>query len=114
MSSPCTGTTARFAACLLLVLVLLAGPVWSQSSAGSVRGTVTDSSAAVIPNVPISLVNTATGVELTTVSNAAGIYVYPSVVPGPYKLRASFAGMKPFEATLTVQTQVSATINIVL
>jgi hypothetical protein len=60
------------------------------------------------------LTNTATSGELRTVSNEAGIYVFPTVLPGPYKLAASSAGLKPFDASLTVQTQVSATVEIVL
>jgi len=98
----------------VLLLALLAAPAWPQSSNGSVRGTVQDPTSAVIPNVSVALTNTATGVALKTVSNEVGIYVFPSVLPGPYKLEAESAGMKKFEATLTVQTQQSATIDITL
>ena len=96
----------------LVVLALAAAPAWSQSSNGSVRGIVQDPTSAVIPNVTVVLTNTATGVELKTVSNGAGIYVFPSVVPGPYKITAEFAGMNKFEATLQVQTQGSASVTI--
>jgi len=96
----------------LLVLVLLAVPAWAQSSNGSVRGAVQDVSKAVIPNVTVVLANTATGVELKTVSNEAGLYVFPSVVPGPYKITAESAGMNKFEAIVQVQTQQSATVEI--
>ena len=98
----------------LLLLALLAAPAWPQFVHGSVRGTVQDPTTAVIPNVSVVLTNTATGVELKTVSNEVGIYVFPSVLPGPYKLEAQSAGMKKFEATLVVQTQQSATIDITL
>ena len=91
----------------------MAAPAWSQSSNGSVRGIVQDPTSAVIPNVTVVLTNTATGVELKTVSNGAGIYAFPSVVPGPYKIAAEFAGMSKFEATLQVQTQGSATVAII-
>ena len=37
-----------------------------------------------------------------------------SVVPGPYKLEAEFSGMRKFEASVTVQVQQSATIDITL
>ena len=97
---------------VLVILALAAAPAWSQSSNGSVRGIVQDPTSAVIPNVTVVLTNTATGVELKTVSNGAGIYVFPSVVPGPYKITAEFAGMNKFEATLQVQTQGSASVTI--
>ena len=96
----------------LIVLALTAAPAWSQSSNGSVRGIVQDPTSAVIPNVTVVLTNTATGVELKTVSNGAGLYVFPSVIPGPYKITADSAGMNKFEATLQVQTQGSATVDI--
>lgn len=92
----------------------MALPAWPQSSQGSVRGTVQDQSQAVVPGVTVVLTNTATGVELRATSNEAGIYVFPSVVPGPYKIEAEFAGMDKFEASFTVRTQVSANIDVVL
>ena len=58
------------------------------------------------------LTNTATGVELKTVSNGVGIYVFPSVIPGPYKVVADFAGMNQFDATVVVDTQRSANVDI--
>src|SRR5436309_2202594 len=93
------------------LVVLPASP---QSSNGSVRGTVEDSSKAVIPDVPVALTNTATGVELKTRGNEAGIFVFPSVLPGSYKLEAESAGMRKFEATLEVHPQQSANIDITL
>jgi len=95
-------------------LLFTAAPAWTQSSNGSVRGTVQDTSQAIIPNVTVLLTNTATRVELKTTSNSAGLYVFPSVLPGPYSLEAGFAGMKKFEANVTVQVQQSATIDITL
>ena len=80
----------------LIVLALLATPAWPQSSNGSVRGIVQDPTTAVIPTVTVVLTNTATGVELKTKSNGVGLYVFPSVIPGPYKLVAEFAGMNRF------------------
>src|SRR5689334_23134618 len=100
----------------ILAIMLLLGTVaaWCQSSNGSVRGTVEDQTKAVIPAVPVVLTNTATGVELKTVSNEAGIFVIPAVLPGAYKISADFSGMARFEAAIEVQTQQSATISIVL
>jgi hypothetical protein len=96
----------------LIVSVLAVNPAWSQSSNGSVRGIVQDPTSAVIPNVTVVLTNTATGVELRTVSNGGGIYVFPSVIPGPYKVVAESPGMNKFDATVAVETQKSATVDI--
>jgi hypothetical protein len=98
----------------LLLLSVLSVPAWPQSGGGSVRGTARDASQAVIPNVNVVLTNVATGVELRTTSNQVGIFVFPSATPGSYKLEAEFAGMSKYEATVTVQTQQSTTVDIVL
>jgi hypothetical protein len=105
---------ARRLAVAFIVLALLAAPAWPQASVGSVRGTVHDATKAVIPGVSVVLTNTVTGVQLKTVTNEVGIYVFPSVVPGPYKIEAESEGMKKFEATVTVQTQRSANIDVIL
>src|SRR2546423_511084 len=101
-----------FARVTVATLMLLSVPAWPQSSNGSVRGTVQDTSQAVMPGISVLLTNTATGVELKTTSNQSGLYVFPSVLPGPYKLEADAAGMRKFEAAITVQVQQSATIDI--
>ena len=84
-------------------------PAWPQSSTGSVRGTVQDQTGAVIPNVTVVLTNTATGVETRALATRLVFYVFPAVVPGPYKIAAESAGMKKFDATYDVQTQQSST-----
>ena len=40
--------------------------------------------------------------------------MFPAVAPGTYKVAAEFAGMAKFEATVEVQTQQSATLDITL
>jgi Carboxypeptidase regulatory-like domain len=95
-------------------MLFLAATSWTQSSNGSVRGTVQDPTGSIIPNVIVQATNTATGVELKTKSNDSGIYVLPSVLPGPYRLEAEFAGMKKFEANVTVQVSQSTTVDISL
>jgi hypothetical protein len=98
----------------VFLLALLVTPAFPQSSNGSARGTIRDTTNAIIPGVSVLLTNTVTGVELKTVSNDAGLYVFPSVVPGPYRIEASFSGMKTFEASVTIQTQRSANVDITL
>jgi hypothetical protein len=86
---------------------------WPQSSNGSVRGIVQDPTTAVIPNVTVVITNTGTGVELKTVSNSVGLYVFPSLIPGSYQITAESAGMNKFDVTVVVETQKSSTVDIV-
>jgi hypothetical protein len=99
---------------VLALVALMAVPAWPQSSTSTVRGTVRDQSQAVIPQAAVTLTNTATNFARTTETNGAGQYVFPGITPGPYKIGASFAGMQPFEGTLTVQVQQDAVIDMAL
>jgi hypothetical protein len=98
----------------LLLIVLFAAPSMPQSSNGSVRGTVQDQTKAVIPGASVTLTNTATNAEFRSTTNQAGLFVFPAVPAGPYKLGSSFAGMQKFEGVLTVRVQSSETVDIVL
>jgi len=100
--------------CLTLFVLLAAWPAWSQASNSTVRGIVRDQSNAVIPGATVTLVSTRTNISRTVVSNEAGVYVFPGVNPGPYRLTVDAAGMQRFEGTLTVQVQEDATVDAVL
>jgi hypothetical protein len=99
---------------VLGLVALLAGPVWSQSSTGSVRGVVADQTKAVIVNASVVLTNTETNIESRTVTNNVGIYVFPAVVTGPYRLTVEAPNMQKFEGTLIVQTQLSSVVDVEL
>src|SRR5260370_10515721 len=98
----------------LILLTLLAAPAWPQSSNGRLRGVIQDQAKAVVPNAAVTALDQATGVEARTVTNDAGLYVFPALVPGTYKITANHPGMAKFEATALVQSQQSTTIDIVL
>ena len=100
---------------LLLVLFLLgAGTVWPQAGVSSVRGVVRDQTQAVVPGATVTLTNTATNVARNTTTNEVGIYVFPAVVPGPYRITMEAAGFQKFEGTLTVMVQQDVTVDGVL
>src|SRR3974390_1522861 len=79
-----------------LVLLLLAVGTrvgFAQAiNAGDIRGTVTDSTGALIPGVTVSVLNVDTGVTKDFVTNQAGIYDTSSIVAGHYKLTFSKQG----------------------
>src|SRR5258707_432179 len=92
----------------LLAFSFLSLPALPQASNSTVRGAVVDSQSAVIPGAKVTLVNTATNVSRESLTNGAGLYVFPGVTPGPYRVKVDFSGMQPFEGTLTVQVQQDA------
>ncbi len=98
----------------LLLIALLALPAWPQASTGGVSGTVRDLTEAVVPSVTVTLVNTATGGASRTVTNEVGLYTFPGVVPGPYRLTIAHEGFERFEVTLTVHVGENLAIDPLL
>lgn len=79
----------------VLTLVLLTfGSVTSraQTITGSVNGTVTDPSGAVVPNAKVSATNTDTGIVTATTTNNEGIYNIRFLQIGNYKVTIEAAG----------------------
>src|SRR5258705_10535592 len=104
----------RFRILGLLLTFLIVPAAWPQGGNSTVRGSVRDQAQAVIPSATVTLTNINTNVVRTTQSNEAGIYVFPGVFPGSYRLVGEFAGMQKFEGALTVQTSTDASVDIVL
>ena len=87
---------------LLLSVLLLIAPgtgMFGQAGAtGTILGTITDSSGAVMPNVKVTVTNTATNANYTTVSGSSGDYTVPELKPGAYTVSATASG---FQTSLT-------------
>ncbi|MDQ2842464.1 MAG: carboxypeptidase-like regulatory domain-containing protein, partial [Acidobacteriota bacterium] len=97
--------------------ILGLGSARAQSTnSGDIRGTVTDSTGALLPGVTVTITNNNTGVTKTLVTNSAGLYDTSSIVVGNYKLSFEHAGFERFERssiTLEVGTStVNAALNI--
>ncbi|HET9219284.1 MAG TPA: carboxypeptidase-like regulatory domain-containing protein, partial [Terriglobia bacterium] len=79
---------------VLVFILALGGTAAAQSGNATVSGTVTDSSSALIPGVSIKATNTQTSVLSATVSNEAGVYSFPSLQPGVYRVSAELPGFQ--------------------
>lgn len=89
--------------------------LWAQSGDSVVDGTIEDPSAAVVPDCDVRLVNVATGSVLTTRSNDAGLYIFPSVTAGSYMLTVAKQGFKSYTLSdFRVTVGQHATQNVVL
>ena len=70
-----------------LVGFLLSVPLsWAQTGQGTVTGTVTDLSQAIVPKATVTLTNVATGVTSKGQSSDVGIYYFGAVPIGSYKI----------------------------
>ncbi|MBI2686358.1 MAG: carboxypeptidase regulatory-like domain-containing protein [Acidobacteria bacterium] len=88
---------------VLAGFVLLPVPLRAQSGAGSIQGTIQDATGAAVPACNVHVVNQKTGVTNDTTSNEIGFYSVPGLFAGSYTITFSAAGMKKYEANLTLQ-----------
>ena len=85
---------------LLVVFILLATTLLvGQTFRGTILGTVTDPSGAVVAGATVKIRNLGTGLERTTVTSADGSYSVPELPIGSYSVTVSQAGFKTFVAT---------------
>lgn len=106
-----TGTFLLTARNLAFASLLFTMPIAAQTGLGVVRGTVQDSSKAIIPNVKVTLTNTATGVMQQSQTNVDGIYYFGSVQIGPYSLSVEAQGFKRWEGTFAVEAGQTVVID---
>ena len=94
------------------LLLCVAAGLFAQSGSGTITGTLTDPSGAVVPSAAVVILNTNTGVERNTSTNGAGIYVATFMQPGAYQITASKAGFGKLERKdLTLEVGRILTIN---
>ena len=97
----------------LLALLFSPSPLFGQNA--MVSGRVTDTSQGVVANVTIELTNRATQVKSQTVTNADGIFLFPSIPPGDYEVSASIAGFATTRLdSVTMEVGQAKTLNITL
>jgi hypothetical protein len=90
---------------LPLLLILGSGACFGQSTgSGDIRGTVTDSSGALIPGVTVIVLNVDTGVSKVFSTNDAGLYDTNAIVTGSYTVAFTKGGFeKTVRGPVTVQ-----------
>ncbi len=96
----------------LRLLAVMIGISWlgvailqAQVDTGSITGTVSDASGAVISGAKITLVNQGTGASLTTTTGSDGVYKFSPVRIGTYRLEATSQGFQTL-------TQKDVSVNI--
>src|ERR1700680_2676721 len=78
----------------LLLSILCSHPAHGQVVGGTISGTISDKSGAVVANATVSLKNLATGVNTTVTANAQGLYSLPNLLPGNYQQKVSAVGFE--------------------
>ncbi len=100
---------------MMLFALLAAVPAAYAQGLGSISGTVTDPSGAIIPSAKVTATQTATGTTTVVNTSGSGIYVFPSLLPANYSIAIEAAGFRSFaEKDLTLQANQSLTVNATL
>jgi len=89
--------TALVLALFACASLLLSVPASAQSIYGSIFGTVSDSSGAIIPGAMVTVTDESKGTVVSVTSNAAGDYTVPHLIPDVYDLKVTAKGFKSFE-----------------
>jgi hypothetical protein len=89
------GNRTRVAILVLIVSVFaMAQIAFAQTDRGTITGTVSDPTGAVIPGAHVEATNAATGAHSETTSTATGDYTIPSVIAGTYTITVEASGFK--------------------
>src|SRR5258706_5703909 len=94
---------------LALIASFLAPAAWCQNT-GSLRGQVTDPSAAVIPGATVTVTGSGNTVKVAS-TNQQGSYVINGLAPGSYTGRVMAKGFSVFESPVEIRTGAAQTLN---
>ncbi|HEV2397127.1 MAG TPA: carboxypeptidase-like regulatory domain-containing protein [Candidatus Sulfotelmatobacter sp.] len=100
---------------LAIVCAISAPNVWAQStSTGTVAGTITDPSGAVVSGATVTLTDPATKTARNVSTNAAGRYIFVDIPPGSYEVTISKQGFSTSKTKATVSVGSAITLNMAL
>ena len=104
------------AVCVMLVMLGIVPflPAQTTISTGSIVGTVTDPTGAVVSNAKVTVTSKATGQAVTTTTTSTGTYASGALTPGNYQVRIEGQGFKTTELPVTVQVNTTASANVKL
>jgi hypothetical protein len=96
-------------------LLLIASGAWAQSDRGTITGTITDTSDAILPGAPVEAENIETGAVYQAISTDTGVYTLAQLPVGTYQISTSVEGFKKFVQTgITVMVAQTLRIDIQL
>src|SRR5579864_6272697 len=97
-----------------LLALVTSGSAFGQGFQGGIRGSIKDSGG-VVPGVEVTLNNEQTNIKRTTVTNERGEYVFASVDPGTYAVKAVLQGYKTIDrGGIRLGTQQFVTLDLTM
>ncbi|HEX4423960.1 MAG TPA: carboxypeptidase-like regulatory domain-containing protein [Terriglobales bacterium] len=84
---------SKLRATILTLCIFVPTMIWAQSATTSLRGTILDSSGAVVSGATVSLDNKATGFHAENQADEKGQYLFLQLAPGTYTITAKATGL---------------------
>src|ERR1700686_564367 len=96
----------------LILLFLVCGRAWAQTSDGTLVGSVTDPTGAVVPNAAVSALSALYGQPHETQTDSVGTYRLENLQPGTYSVTFAAPGFGKVSVTgVVVNGSVTTTID---
>jgi len=97
-------TSPKLTSCqVILVVVSMSAcffsPAQAQTESGTIRGSVTDPSGALVPGTSVRLIDDDRGLETEVATGRGGFYVFASVRPGHYRMVVAKSGFRAVHLT---------------
>jgi hypothetical protein len=91
------------------------GTMGQMAGTGSVAGTVTDPSGAIVVGAQVTLTDASTSAQRTATSNEAGRYIFPNLPPGTYSMTTTREGFRVAKiSSLTVNVGTTLTVDVAM
>src|ERR1700727_263974 len=105
----------RIAGVFAGIFFICAAAAFAQGDRGTITGTVTDPTGAVIPNANIQLTNTDTAATYQVGTSNTGNYTLANLPVGTYEMTVESAGFKKYDRPgLVVQVAETVRVDAVL
>ncbi len=103
-------TIRRAISVLCFGLLLSGSAAYAQFSTGSLSGTISDASGAVLARARVIATNDSTGRNYETTTSSAGLYSFPNLIVGPYTVTVEQSGFKKLSRSNIVIGTATATV----
>ena len=111
-------TRIKLISIVCLVIFSTSAQIYAQAVYGSIYGTITDASGAVVPNATVSVTDVAKGTTSVVQSNANGEFTADHLIPDIYDVKVAASGFQNFQqsgiqvfADTSVKVQIGLTVG---
>lgn len=104
-------------AAIVMVMGAAAHPASAQVLYGSIVGTLTDETGAVVRNATVTVTNRSTGLTRQATTDTVGYYSIPNLLEGTYDLTVGASGFRPYtqkgvDVSINAVTRIDASLQV--